>query len=325
MPDPAAISFQWRWASELGSEERTASGVPPPRRYPGRVLVALSGLASLGCSGLFGPHPDVARAQQELDAARARWNDAGTGSYLFELDRSLDQTCSGCIKIEPPAKVEVRADTVSLITWGGIRLWDNASAEYAVTVPDLFDIIQARSDLADKPNSFFVEYDAALGYPTTIHITPQPPVSPDRGFVATIVSLTALDPLAVRRARERLDAARVRWSDAGIGSYAFELDKRCFCPPGWPVRIEVSAGMVRSVTHASTGEPAPVGRFGVTVPDLFNSIQSSIGFAYRADFFFTAYHADLGYPTIIHVRPPMLHSGVSFEVLSLTIVDGSAN
>lgn len=333
MPNPAKM---WKLPGD-GADAPTATAVPSIRavRLQGSppsflvwIFVAASGLASLGCARSddpVAPSTDpVAEAQRALDVARARWSDAGLESYALRLARSCANHCTFGV-----VRVEVVNGTVRTITelpsW--IPLAGALFQAYAFTVEDLFNEIQPHIELADRPHLFRVEYHADLGYPTSVRVSPPSSSSEGNSEVSFDVS-SLTDIVPVEMAQQELDAARVRWSDAGIETYALELTRVCVNCVG-AVKVEVRNGTVHSVTVAATGEPPPgyaASSYDFTILDLLARIQHYIYVAARPDHFAVSYDRVLGYPTTIRIIPHEIsHSELLFNILSLTVLDDAGN
>jgi hypothetical protein len=113
----------------------------------------LLGLAlSAGCLDSIGPQQD-----DELAAARARWDRAGLEDYRFRVD----YTCF-CRIAPHAAVVDVRQGVIAAV------LDANTSAQPAytlgmLTVPELFDRIALA--IASNADEVTVRYDAQLGFP----------------------------------------------------------------------------------------------------------------------------------------------------------------
>jgi len=120
-----------------------------------------------------------------------------------------------------------------------------------------------------------------------------------------------------------LNAARTRWSSAGIRDYFYTLRQTCFCGPTLtnPVVVLVQGGRVARVTDQASGEPLPAdaleGR-ALTVDDLFARLQQAVDEGaqeVRAE-----YDGVLAYPTRLYVDTSQLIADeeLSIETSGLT-------
>ena len=109
-------------------------------------------------------------------------------------------------------------------------------------------------------------------------------------------------------AQQELDRNEQLWRAQKITSYAFELQRDCFCPEDvrGPVDIIVRDGKPTSVTYVSNGKPASE-LFGPvdTVDELFSTLHDAYegrnSFDQKAENVQVTYHPDLGYPLTIFI------------------------
>lgn len=109
-------------------------------------------------------------------------------------------------------------------------------------------------------------------------------------------------------AQQELDRNEQLWRTQKITSYAFELQRDCFCPEDvrGPVDIVVRNGEPTSVTYVSNGQPASE-LFGTvdTVDELFSTLRDAYEgrnfFDQKAESVQVTYHPDLGYPLTIFI------------------------
>jgi hypothetical protein len=102
-------------------------------------------------------------------------------------------------------------------------------------------------------------------------------------------------------AQNQLDAAELRWANAGYVSYEYKLRRLCFCAPEHThtLRVRVESGQVTSVFDLDTNLPATSTSLGFTVPQLFAIIQDALD--RRAFRLAVEYEETLGYPSAIGV------------------------
>lgn len=120
------------------------------------LVAAIAAVIVVASPGRAAP-PDASH-QADLDAARARWEDAGPASYTLEY-RLL------CLCVNGPFTVEVAAGAiVSATDAQGDPIDPGLAATY--DVPALFEAVQ---EAIDAPvDDLVVDYDVDLGYPARI-------------------------------------------------------------------------------------------------------------------------------------------------------------
>ena len=129
------------------------------RPSPGRWLaIALLAITPVACTDLFGPEQDT------LAAARARWALTDADNYLFEFRRS----CFCAPDFVRPVRIQILDGVVSSAIYVDTEEPISLPLPSVPTIDDLFDEIQ---DALDRMAfSVMAEYDANMGYPTSISI-----------------------------------------------------------------------------------------------------------------------------------------------------------
>ncbi|HKS05985.1 MAG TPA: DUF6174 domain-containing protein [Gemmatimonadaceae bacterium] len=119
-------------------------------RYHLYLLVSV-GVAAAACSDPLSP------AFRALDAAEAKWADAGYASYEFTTLRA----CECPPELSVPMRVTVTNGVVTAVT----RISDAQSVDPSqwYTIEDLFAVI--RIELDRLPSRVEVDYDATIGFP----------------------------------------------------------------------------------------------------------------------------------------------------------------
>lgn len=116
-------------------------------------------LVLAGCGAPTGPNP-----QDELAAARARWEAQRLDGYQFELTRMCLCVLGGrvvTVRVEGGAVAEASyADSNTAV--------EAALRSYLPTIPDLFDLIE--DALEQGAARVTAQYDAVAGYPTRIEL-----------------------------------------------------------------------------------------------------------------------------------------------------------
>jgi hypothetical protein len=123
---------------------------------PSRLLAVVA--ASFACSSPFGPG-DL----RELVAARQLWESRGFADYVFD-------TRHGCF-CRPdqvgPVRVTVREGAIVDVTF--LETGEALSPDNWYTIEQLFELIPTFDD-QDGVEDVAAEYDATLGYPTTVSV-----------------------------------------------------------------------------------------------------------------------------------------------------------
>lgn len=102
--------------------------------------------------------PDYAVLQDALDTARAKWKAA----HVFSYDMTIRRQCFCLVEsLGPFTQSVVRDKVIGVVP-------DNQFSDNLPTVIGLFDLIQKA--INDKVAALTAEYDASLGYPTTVFI-----------------------------------------------------------------------------------------------------------------------------------------------------------
>jgi len=122
----------------------------------------------------------------------------------------------------------------------------------------------------------------------------------------------------------RLDfeEAYVRWRAQHLDTYAFTLQRSCFCLSVDPLYVLVLNDKVASVTDLQTGTEVDV-RAGETVEDLFGFIKSAIDHhAARID---VEYDPSKGFPTSIKYdgSAQIVDDEIFYRVFDLHAADAS--
>jgi Family of unknown function (DUF6174) len=112
--------------------------------------------------------PGLARADAALDAARARWRQAGLTSYEYGYHKFCE-----CHRDSPPETVvSVRDGKVINVRHRPVGFTNEVPAaeknfQYYWTIDGLFELVAAA---LERHVQVRTEYDATLGYPSKIYI-----------------------------------------------------------------------------------------------------------------------------------------------------------
>jgi hypothetical protein len=110
------------------------------------------------------------------------------------------------------------------------------------------------------------------------------------------LSISCGDTTAPARRTSDLAAARRRWQAQNLHTYAFTLQRSCFCVNTHRLYVAVLSDSVAEVLDLDTGMMLDR-QLGETVEGLFSFIQSAIDRpAYRIE---TTYDAAKGFPSMI--------------------------
>lgn len=164
------------------------------RRLPTAGLLLLVPLlfGSLStCDTLSGTSPPPS-PPASLEEALERWTTRDFDDYRFRFERSCF-----CSPTRLSATVLVRGDTVSAVdsVWANgapIEETDHAFNPATVkTIDQLFDLIRAADQ--GRIDSVAVEYDAALGFPSSLFVDPLQAMA-DEEVTYSARAVHALDP-----------------------------------------------------------------------------------------------------------------------------------
>ncbi len=122
------------------------------------LAIALLALTHMGCTDVLGPEQD------ELALARARWAVTNADDYSFEFRRA----CFCAPDFVRPVRIEVQDGTVTSAVYVDTEETIPPPLTSVPTIDDLFDEIQAAMD--GMAFSIIAEYDADMGYPTSVSI-----------------------------------------------------------------------------------------------------------------------------------------------------------
>ena len=110
------------------------------------------------------------------------------------------------------------------------------------------------------------------------------------------IAISCSDAAGPGRQPTDLEAARQRWQAQDLHTYAFVLQRSCFCGNTHPLFVIVQSDTVAGVLDFETFESVE-SRFGETVDDLFAFIQSAVD--RRVEKIRATYDAEKGFPTEI--------------------------
>jgi hypothetical protein len=111
-----------------------------------------------------------------------------------------------------------------------------------------------------------------------------------------VVATSCSDAIGPRRQATDLEAARERWHAQNLHTYAFTIQRSCFCANVHPLYVAVLSDTVAGVLDLETGE-AVDRQLGETVDGLFTFIQNAID--RPAELIRAQYDAAKGFPTEI--------------------------
>jgi hypothetical protein len=116
------------------------------------------------------------------------------------------------------------------------------------------------------------------------------------GLVLLVIAASCSDTTAPIKQITDLAVARKQWQEQNLHTYAFTLQRSCFCINVHPLQVVVLDDTVAGVLDLTTGT-AVDRQLGETVGDLFAFIQGAIdnhAYLIRAE-----YDAAKGFPTAI--------------------------
>ncbi len=115
---------------------------------------------------------------------------------------------------------------------------------------------------------------------------------------------------------------RRQWERLGFDAYEYDLTIFCFCPHVDPVRVQVRADTVFSVTLVETGAPVEDPFRARTIDELFDVIEDAV--AQEANQLDVEYDEAFGYPSRIYVdyRINVIDEEVTFVAENLRSLRG---
>lgn len=116
------------------------------------------------------------------------------------------------------------------------------------------------------------------------------------GLASLAVAISCGDATGPERQPTELEAARQLWRTQNLHTYAFTLQRSCFCGNVDPLYVFVQGDTVAGVLDLHTGE-AVDRQLGATVEGLFTFVQNAI--AGHAHLIRANYDPDKGFPVEI--------------------------
>jgi hypothetical protein len=116
------------------------------------------------------------------------------------------------------------------------------------------------------------------------------------GLASLAVAISCSDATAPGHQPTDLDAAHQLWRAQSLHTYAFTIQRSCFCANVHPLYVFVLSDTVAGVLDLQTGE-AVDRQLGATVEDLFTFVQNAIDG--HAQMIRAEYDAVKGFPTEI--------------------------
>jgi uncharacterized protein DUF6174 len=95
------------------------------------------------------------------------------------------------------------------------------------------------------------------------------------GFALLFAAISCSDATGPGRETTDLEVARQRWRAQNLHTYAFTIQRSCFCANVHPLYVLVLNDAVAGVLDLETGEMVDP-KMGETVEDLFTFIQNAI-------------------------------------------------
>jgi len=124
----------------------------------------------------------------------------------------------------------------------------------------------------------------------------------NRVFISAILPLLLLAGCAILGEDDdpsEVAQQRRQWERLGFDAYEYDLAIFCFCPHIDPVRVQVRADTVFSVTLVETGAPVEDPFRARTIDELFDVIEDAV--AQEANQLDVEYDEAFGYPSRIYV------------------------
>lgn len=237
-------------------------------------------------------NPGTGEFQDHLNTARNKWDSRGLESYELVQSWNFFGFNNRPVKI---TVVEGRMIGAVDLTTGNSILDDERRLK--MTVPEMFDWIQAALDDSENKRVLSADYDRILGFPVTASTNKQVGASDSSLFVA-VSEFKELTDDGQQQIGVDFSAAKIRWAANSPDSYTFDITWSCFCGfAGNITRIEVRDGRVFSAIDPSTGAIRPPSESGpkLTFDELLGRIETALNgadsFVHEATF-----DRDLGFP-----------------------------
>lgn len=148
-----------------------------PLRRARTALIIAAALPALTCSDALGP------ATRALEAAEARWADAGYTTYAFTTSRE----CECPANTIGPMRISVTNGDVTAVT--ELSSGDPLDPNEWFTINDLFSLIHI--ELERLPSKLEVTYDPVLGFPSEVAYGNR---EVDAGAVISVYDVTDSSP-----------------------------------------------------------------------------------------------------------------------------------
>jgi hypothetical protein len=116
------------------------------------------------------------------------------------------------------------------------------------------------------------------------------------GLALLVLAMSCSDAVGPGRDLADLERARQRWQSQHLHSYAFTLQRTCFCTNVHPLFVVVLSDTVAGVFDLTTGSYVDM-QLGETVDDLFTFVQNAI--SQHAQLIRVDYDAAKGFPAEI--------------------------
>ena len=147
----------------------------------------------------------------------------------------------------------------------------------------------------------------------------------NRVFISAILPLLLLAGCAILGEDDdpsEVAQQRRQWERLGFDAYEYDLTIFCFCPHVDPVRVQVRADTVFSVTLVETGAPVEDPFRARTIDELFDVIEDAV--AQEANQLDIEYDEAFGYPSRIYVdyRINVIDEEVTFVAENLRSLRG---
>jgi hypothetical protein len=116
------------------------------------------------------------------------------------------------------------------------------------------------------------------------------------GLAVLVAAISCSDAIGPRQQSNDLESARQRWRAQNLHTYAFTLQRSCFCGNVHPLYVVVLSDTVAGVLDLETTESVDR-QLGETVDGLFTFVQNAIGG--HAQVIRAEYDAAKGFPAEI--------------------------
>jgi hypothetical protein len=266
---------------------------------------------------------DLAKAQTNLDTAKALWNSLALQQYKFVLGRICAACTEGALQ---PREVVINNGVIQSVTATDGTVLSTAEA---FTIQQLFDEVQMA--IQDRVYKLDVTYDPSYGFPASIKILFDFKL-PDEEVTYTVtefeqievpvfedLNLTAVDQTSVTNTQvinvpaanntsvyqTELKNAKSLWESQALDHYAYKFQLLCNCLPEVTalMLVVVQNGQISKVVEVATGQTVSAEAMAavMSIEDVFMDVETALSSS--STIVTASYNAQMGYPQMVTIGP----------------------